>query len=80
MSEQVGWRGLLRNIRQESQQWSVLLPQLPRLLHRVLADRSSAETESAIVPLLLRQQRRIRLLSWVVAALVFSLILLIFSR
>jgi len=80
MSEQVGWRGLLRNIRKESQQWSVLLPQLPRLLHRSLADRSSAEAESAIVPLLLRQQRHIRLLSWILAAVVLTLILLIFFR
>jgi ubiquinone biosynthesis protein len=75
MSEQVGWRGLLRNIRKESQQWSVLLPQLPRLLHRSLAERSSLETEAVIVSLLLSQQRQIRLLSWVLAAVVVILIL-----
>ncbi|HYA19928.1 MAG TPA: ubiquinone biosynthesis regulatory protein kinase UbiB [Burkholderiales bacterium] len=36
MSEQVGWRGLLRRIRQEAPYWSTLLPQLPRLIHGAL--------------------------------------------
>ncbi|HUL40433.1 MAG TPA: ubiquinone biosynthesis regulatory protein kinase UbiB [Burkholderiales bacterium] len=38
MSEQVGWRGLLRRIRQEAPFWSTLLPQLPRLMHRALTE------------------------------------------
>ena len=38
MSEQVGWRGLLRNIKHEAPYWTNTLPQLPRLLHRALAE------------------------------------------
>ncbi|HXZ96532.1 MAG TPA: ubiquinone biosynthesis regulatory protein kinase UbiB [Burkholderiales bacterium] len=38
MSEQVGWRGLLRRIRQEAPYWGTLLPQLPRLIHRALTE------------------------------------------
>ncbi|HMJ50289.1 MAG TPA: ubiquinone biosynthesis regulatory protein kinase UbiB [Burkholderiales bacterium] len=38
MSEQVGWRGLLRRIRQEAPYWSTLLPQLPRLIHGALTE------------------------------------------
>jgi ubiquinone biosynthesis protein len=36
MSEQVGWRGLLRSLREEAPYWAATLPQLPRLLHRAL--------------------------------------------
>jgi ubiquinone biosynthesis protein len=38
MSEQVGWRGLLRQIRREAPEWAGLLPQLPRLVHRALTE------------------------------------------
>ena len=43
MSEQVGWRGLLRTLRREAPCWAQTLPALPRLLHRLLAeDRAGA--------------------------------------
>jgi len=74
MSEQVGWRGLWQNIRDEAPQWSLLLPQLPRLLHRALSDRSSDQL-TAIMALLLSQQRHNRLLGWSLAALFVVLIL-----
>ena len=38
MDEQLGWRGLVRAIRQEAPFWSTTLPQLPRLLHRALVE------------------------------------------
>jgi ubiquinone biosynthesis protein len=38
MGEQLGWRGLLRTLRQEAPFWSATLPQLPRLAHRALAE------------------------------------------
>jgi ubiquinone biosynthesis protein len=75
MSEQVGWRGLWQNIRNEAPQWSALLPQLPRLLHRALADRSSAGFQTAVFALLLSQQRHNRLLAWILAVLLVILIL-----
>jgi len=77
MSEQVGWRGLLRNLGKEAQQWSVLLPQLPRLLHRSLAERSASAETAVMVASLLSQQRHIRLLSWIVAAFAGALILFV---
>jgi ubiquinone biosynthesis protein len=77
MSEQVGWRGLWQNIRNEAPQWSALLPQLPRLLHRALSDRSSLNLQTAVMALLLSQQRHNRLLAWVLAVLLFILILAI---
>jgi ubiquinone biosynthesis protein len=38
MREQVGWRGVVRTIRQEAPFWAATLPQLPRLIHRALAE------------------------------------------
>jgi ubiquinone biosynthesis protein len=75
MSEQVGWRGLWQNIRDEAPQWSALLPQLPRLLHRALSDRSSLNLQATVMALLLSQQRHNRLLAWVLGLLLLVLIL-----
>jgi ubiquinone biosynthesis protein len=38
MSEQIGWRSLVKNVREEAPRWSALLPQLPRLAHRALSE------------------------------------------
>ena len=38
MREQIGWQGLLRTLRQEAPFWAATLPQLPRLVHRALAE------------------------------------------
>jgi ubiquinone biosynthesis protein len=57
MSEQIGWRGLVRRIGEEMPFWSELLPQLPRLAKQFL----SRDSEAALrlhVNALLRQQRR----------------------
>ncbi|MHB1247696.1 MAG: ubiquinone biosynthesis regulatory protein kinase UbiB [Sulfuriferula sp.] len=37
MSEQIGWRGAIKALRQEGPRWAVLLPQLPRLAHAYLS-------------------------------------------
>jgi ubiquinone biosynthesis protein len=37
MSEQIGWRALVRHVREEAPGWAATLPQLPRLMHKVLA-------------------------------------------
>ena len=50
MSEQLGLRGLVDHVKRESPQWAVLLPQLPRLAHRALAqldEHASAAAEIA---------------------------------
>jgi len=75
MSEQVGWRGLVRRVGDELPFWSELLPQLPRLLQQFLAhDRDAALREQAQA--LLRQQRRNGWLLAAIAALLAVLILL----
>ena len=42
MSEQLGLRALWRQVRKEAPGWGVLLPQLPRLVHRALIEAASA--------------------------------------
>ena len=48
MSEQVGWRGLLRQLKTELPFWSHALPQLPRLLHRFLDDSGNHRVTEAL--------------------------------
>jgi ubiquinone biosynthesis protein len=36
MSEQIGWRSILKNIQNEYPHWGRILPQMPRLLHQQL--------------------------------------------
>jgi ubiquinone biosynthesis protein len=36
MKEQIGWQGLVRQIREEAPLWARMLPQIPRLVHREL--------------------------------------------
>ena len=51
MSEQVGFRGLIKQLRKEGAQWMATIPQLPRLIHRALEANPSerlADIERAI--------------------------------
>lgn len=51
MSEQVGLRGLVKQLRKEGIQWTATIPQLPRLIHRALEANPSerlADIERAI--------------------------------
>ncbi len=79
MAEQVGWRGFLHNIGQEAPQWSAMLPQLPRLIHRSLSEPSPRALETAMAVLLASQQRNNRLLGWVLVALL-SVLALVLAR
>ena len=56
MSEQVGWRGLVRRIRDEAPAWTVVLPQLPRLVHQAMA--LQAQGRPAATTLLMLKERR----------------------
>ena len=67
MREQVGWRGLVRTIRHEAPFWAATLPQLPRLVHRALAEDRLGTLERAIERLAAQNTRRNRLLSALVA-------------
>ena len=39
MNEQIGWRGWYERLKMEAPQWSKTLPQMPRLIHHLLAER-----------------------------------------
>jgi len=65
MSEQVGWRGLLRTLREEMPYYTTLLPQLPRLMHRYLSSESADPDDKILRNLLAQQKRNGRLLGLV---------------
>jgi ubiquinone biosynthesis protein len=78
MNEQVGVRGLLRQLREEAPLWARTLPQIPRLLHRTLHDQPGARLERALLRIEQAQQRQARVLRAIVlalAALVVALLL-----
>jgi ubiquinone biosynthesis protein len=73
MNEQVGWRGWYERLKLEAPQWSKTLPQLPRLIHNVLAERhdqGAGGNEDLMRKLLREQKRTNRLLS---ALLIFGI-------
>ena len=48
MDEQIGWRGLVNGLRREAPYWAASLPQLPRLVHRALAEDRIAPLRPAL--------------------------------
>ncbi|HZN86660.1 MAG TPA: ubiquinone biosynthesis regulatory protein kinase UbiB [Burkholderiales bacterium] len=79
MGEQVGWRGLVRTLRQEAPYWAATLPQLPRLLHRLLAEDRVGGLQRAMERLAEQNARRNRLLAALAALLATGLILFIIA-
>jgi ubiquinone biosynthesis protein len=71
MADQVGWRGFVRNIREEAPRWSALLPQLPRLAHRALDRSTPPEIVDAVAHLLRLQRQQNRMLALI--ALILAL-------
>jgi ubiquinone biosynthesis protein len=67
MNEQVGWRGLLRSLRNEGGQWVTLMPELPRLIHKALSAPPASMLQAEISEL--RAQQR-TLSRWLTAVLV----------
>ena len=59
MSEQLGWRGLLANLKREAPAWAALLPALPRLAHQALSVDRHADVLAALNELR-REERRQR--------------------
>jgi ubiquinone biosynthesis protein len=79
MSEQVGWRGLVRTVRREAPFWAQTLPAIPRLVHRLLDEDRIGRLEAALERLSETGRRRNRLLAALVglgAALLAALLLL----
>jgi ubiquinone biosynthesis protein len=63
LHEQVGWRGLVRTLKAEAPTWANLLPQLPRLAHRALAEDRLEAIERRLDALLAEDRRRNRWLA-----------------
>jgi len=75
MSEQVGWRGLLRTLRREAPYWAETLPAIPRLLHRLLAEDRLADLRTDLEHLAAENRRRNDLLAALVAILAAGVVL-----
>ncbi len=81
MSEQVGWRGLMRTLRREAPYWAQTLPAIPRLLHRQLAEDRAGGLQLALERLTAENRRRndllAALLAMAAAALAFFAVALL---
>jgi ubiquinone biosynthesis protein len=79
MHEQVGWRGFVKSLRHEAPFWAQTLPQLPRLVHRALAEDRIGELRAALDRLALQGARRNRLLAGLLVVTLVTLLLLVFG-
>ena len=77
MNEQVGWRGLLERLQNESPRYAQMLPELPRLLHQALRQQARPAEGPALLALLAEQRRTNRLLQtllWAAVGFVLGLL------
>ncbi|HEY4999495.1 MAG TPA: AarF/UbiB family protein, partial [Usitatibacter sp.] len=77
MSERMGVRGFLRQMRAEAPLWASTLPQIPRLLHRMLDDDAPRRVEAAILALERAQRRQTRVLAAIAIALATLVVALV---
>jgi ubiquinone biosynthesis protein len=73
MSEQIGWRGLVRRLRDEAPAWAIAMPQMPRLIHQSLI-RLSTPAATHIDIAMLRERRRTNHLLAVISLLLAALV------
>ena len=76
MSEQIGWRGLVRMVRREAPFWAATLPQIPRLVHRALSEDRLASLQRAVERLADENARRNDMLSALLVVLIAGAIAL----
>jgi ubiquinone biosynthesis protein len=62
MSEQVGWRGFLKALKAEAPNYAILLPQLPRLLHQALNQKSESRVADLLRELATQKKQSNRVL------------------
>ena len=73
MHERIGWRALLRNLKEEAPHMAALTPQLPRLLHTLLDEHEvRQQTEARRAAVAMRRHNRLLL---VIAALLGAIAL-----
>ena len=60
MNEQIGWRGWYERLQMEAPQWSKTIPQLPRLIHHILAEQHDSPKSGSdeLMRMLLAEQKR----------------------
>jgi ubiquinone biosynthesis protein len=75
MGDQVGWRAVMRSVRQEAPYWAAALPQLPRLVHRVLAEDRLAALRAPLARLAEETARRNDLLAALLAVITAGLVI-----
>jgi ubiquinone biosynthesis protein len=78
VSEQIGLRGLARQLREEVPHWGTLLPQLPRLAHTYLSKSSGPDLTAELHALraqLEKTRRWIKFLSYALGALVLLVVM-----
>jgi ubiquinone biosynthesis protein len=78
MGEQIGWRGLVRNLRAEAPYWASALPEIPRLVHRALSQDRTAALRTALERIAAEQARRNRILTGFLMTAALALALLVF--
>ena len=72
MNEQIGWRGLVERLKNESPRYAQLLPELPRLVHQALRQQGHPTDSPALLALLAEQRRTNRLLQGLVWGVVLA--------
>ncbi len=72
MSEQIGWRGLIKTFKQEAPYLARTIPQLPRLVHQALANPTKADLQPQLAQLIAAQHQQNRWLA--IIALLLALL------
>ncbi len=80
MNEQMGPRAFLRQMREEAPLWATALPQLPRLVHRLLNDDAPKRLEGALRALEATQRRQSQTLAIIAAILAVLVVGLLLGR
>ena len=62
MSEQIGLRGFASRVQKEAPNWAIILPEFPRLIHQVLAEKRTHELEKLMAIMVIEEKRQNRLL------------------
>src|SRR5437016_10270200 len=79
MTEQLGWRGLLRTLRREAPYWAATLPQLPRLVHRALDEDRLGALHGAVERLASESARRNDLICGFLLVAALALVVLVLA-
>jgi ubiquinone biosynthesis protein len=76
MSEQLGWRSVLQNLKTELPHWGKILPQMPRLLHQQLQRNHELPINETLSALIREQQHH----TWWLRLIAGALVVLVLSQ